>query len=33
MAHIQIKGAITEALSIYCIFQMEKIASLEGSDY
>lgn len=33
MAHVQIKDALTEALSIYCIFQMGKIASLEESDY
>lgn len=33
MAHVQIKDALTEALSICCIFQMEKIASLEESDY
>lgn len=33
MAHVQIKGAITEALSLYGIVQMEKIASLEETDY
>lgn len=33
MAHMKIKDAITKALSIYCILQMEKLTSLEESDY
>lgn len=33
MPQLQIKDAITEALCVYCILQIEKLASLEESDY
>lgn len=33
MAQVQIKDAITEALSNYCVLQMEKLASLTEPDY
>lgn len=33
MVHVQIKDTITEALSTCCILQMEKLFSLEESDY